>query len=434
MTPRRTPGPRFALPDLAARFVVFVSLAGVTEFLVYTFGLRFVVTGLPALPAAVLLAWHWPYAAGNRFVLAAVAPWLAYLAFAWSYGTAEGTEPGLLRLYLFNCLLLALVAAHVARSSDAAVRGLVGVARIALLVFVTSVLFTHFNPPTPAYAGEFVYEAYRPAGFLANPNEAAVACVLFLNFVLHRPWNQRTLNWFAGAAATAATVFTLSKTGFVLLLASLVLFLWIRRKRMVLAVVTVAVLSVLASARPIFDVFAPRAFSLRSYEPEGAVTDRLEDFVDLVEGNPTARAVGFRHELWPDGIALIRDTFPHGSGFGSFHALEGSVFTSFASENSGWYGVHNMHLTVAGEAGFVVFALLVFCYGGLLARSWRFSSRDGLPFAIIVVTLIFWVVTHNFLGQRYHVVSLAVAVGLLARRGAGGRAAFDAGDAEPRRA
>ena len=434
MTPRRTPGPRFALPDLAARFVVFVSLAGVTEFLVHTIGLRFVVTGLPALPAAVLLAWHWPYAAGNRFVLAAVAPWLAYLAFAWSYGAAEGNPPGLLRVYLFNCLLLALVAAHVARSSDAAVRGLVGVARIALLVFVTSVLFGYFNPPPPEHERDFAFEAYRPAGFFVNPNEAAVACVLFLNFVLYRPWNQRTLNWFAGAAASAATVFTLSKTGVALLLASLMLFLWIRRKRMVLAVVTVAVLSVLASARPIFDFFAPRTFSPSSIGramPEGAITDRLENVVDFVEGNFTAEAVGFRDVLWPDGIALIRDAFPHGSGFGSFRALEGSVF---APPISDWYGVHNMYLLVAGEAGFVVFALLVFCYGGLLARAWWFSSRDGLPFVLIVVTLIYWVVTHNFLDNRYHVVSFAVAVGLLARRGAGGRTAFDGGDAAPRRA
>ena len=364
-------------------------------------------------------------------MLAAVAPWLAYLAFAWWYGTAEGTQPGLLRVYLFNCLLLALVAAHVARSSDAAVRSLVGVARISLLVIVTSVLFTRFNPPTPAYAGEFVYEAYRSAGFLVNPNEAAVVCVLFLNFVLHRPWNQRTLNWFSGAAATAATIFTLSKTGFVLLLVSLVLFLWIRRKRMVLAVVTVAVLSVLASARPIFDVFAPRALFLSSSDPERRGIDRLEEAVNLVEGNFTTEAVGFRDVLWPDGIALIRDAFPHGSGLGSFHALEGSFF---ATENSDWYGVHNMYLLVAGEAGFVVFALLVFCYGGLLARAWWFSSRDELPFAIIVVTLIFWVVTHNFLGQRYHVVSFAVAVGLLARRGAGGGPHSTAGDAAPRRA
>ena len=430
MTQRRPPGPRFALPDLAARFVVFVSLACVTEFL-HAAGLRGVITGLLAPPAAVLLAWHWPYAAGNRFVLAAVAPWLAYLAFAWWYGAAEGNPPGLLRVYLFNCLLMALVAAHVARSSDAAVRGLVGVARIALLVSVTSVLFAHFNPP-PVHLAERHVDTYRARGFFVSPNDAAMACVLLLNFVLYRPWNQRILNWFAGAAAAAAAVFTLSKSGFVLLLASLALFLWIRRKRMVLAVVTVAVLSVLASARPIFDVFAPRAFSLSSFDPERVVVviDRLEDAVSLVEGKPTGAAVGFRNVLWPDGIALIRDTFPHGSGFGSFHALEGSVF---GSEIIGWFGVHNMYLMVAGEAGFVVFALLVFCYGGLLARAWWFSSRDGLPFAIIVVMLSYWGVIHNFLDHRFYIVSFAVAVGLLARRGAGGRAAFDAGDAAPRR-
>lgn len=433
MTPRRTPGPRFALPDLAARFVVFVSLACVVEFL-HTAGLRGVVTGLLAPPAAVLLAWHWPYAAGNRFVLAAVAPWLAYLAFAWSYGSSESNPPGLLRVYLFNCLLLALVAAHVARSSDAAVRGLVGVARIALLVSVASVLFGYFNPPPPAHERDFVFEAYRARGFFVSPNDAAMACVLLLNFVLYRPWNQRILNWFAGAAASVVTVFTLSKSGVALLLASLVLFLWNRRKRMVLAVVAVAVLSVLASARPIFELFAPRTLSpssLGSTMPEGAITDRLERFVDLVEGNLTTEAVGFRNVLWLDGIALIRDTFPYGSGFGSFHALEGSVF---GPEFSDWYGVHNMYLLVTGEAGFVVFALLVFCYGGLLARAWWFSPRDGLPFAIIVVTLIYWSVIHNFLDHRFYIVSFAVAVGLLARRGAGGRAAFDAGDAAPRRA
>ena len=204
---------------------------------------------------------------------------------------------------------------------------------------------------------------------------------------------------------------------------------------------TVAVLSVLASARPIFDAFGPAGFEPAGFEPAMAAAGRLEGAVNLVEGNFTSESLGFRDSLWPDGIALIRDTFPLGSGFGSFHALEGSSFAReiphpvFGDGYEGdWHGVHNMYILVAGEAGFVVFALLVFCCGGLLARAWWFSSRDGLPFAIIVVTLIFWVVTHNFLSHRYHVVSLAVAVGLLARRGAGGRTAFDGGDAAPRRA
>ena len=75
-----------------------------------------------------------------------------------------------------------------------------------------------------------------------------------------------------------------------------------------------------------------------------------------------------------------------------------------------------MYIMIAGEAGFVVFALLVFCLGWLLARAWLSSRDDGLPFAIIAVTLIGWGVTHNFLANRYHVVAFAVAVGLLARR------------------
>ena len=438
MTHRRPAGPRFDLPELAARFVVFVSLACVVEFLVAMAGLRFVVTGLLAPPAAVLLAWHWPYAAGNRFVLAAVAPWLAYLAFAWLHGSSESNPPGLLRVYLFNCLLMALVAAHVARSSDASVRGLIGVARIALLISVTSILFGSFDPAPITNS-----DVFRFRGFFWNPNDAAMASVLLLNFVLHRPWNQRLLNWFAVAVASAATFLTLSKAGAVLLFASLVLFLWIRRKWMVLAAVPVVVLLVLPSARPILDAYeeniiAPLVMDRRlARQLRTQARVRIDDTVDFFSGEFTTAALGFRDVLWPVGIARIRDTFPFGSGLGSFHALEGAVFVREIPhpvfERGDWYGVHNMYLMVAGEAGFVVFALLFFCYGGLLATAW-FSSRDGLPLAIVVVTLIFFGVTHNFLGIRFHVVAFAVAVGLLARRGAGRRAVFDAGAAAPRQA
>ena len=421
MTQRRPPGPRLALPELAARFVVFVSLACVIEFLVHAVGLRFVVTGLLAPPAAVLLAWHWPYAAGNRFVLAAVAPLLAYLAFAWSYGSSESTPPGLLRVYLFNCLLLALVAAHVARSSDAAVRGLIGVARIALLVASTTV-FLAPNPPHPEGVDDPASASFtlRDTGFFWNPNDAALASVLLLNFVLHRPWNRRLLNWFAAAAATAATVQTLSRTGAALLLASLVLFLWTRRKWMILSVTSAAALTFLAAPRPFLDAFQQRvAPSFLNGEEALLLESRLEEVAALLEGEVSEATTSFRSTLWLDGVALIRDTFPHGSGLGSFLALEGSIFVSQGSHpvfgQGGWHGVHNVYLLVAGEAGFVAFALLVFCYGGLLAKAW-FSPRDGLPLAIVVVTLLYWGVTHNFLGDRYHLVAFAVAVGLLARR------------------
>ncbi len=430
MTHRRPAGPRFALPELAARFVVFVSLAGVVELLVGTFGLRFVVTGLLGPPAAVLLAWHWPYAAGNRFVLAAAAPLLAYIAFALLHGSSENTE-GLLPVYLFNCLLLALVAAHVARSSGVAVRGLIGVARIALLISVASILFGSFDPPT-GYGSD----VFRFDGFFWNPNEAAMASVLLLNFVLYRPWNQRLLNWFAVAVAPAATFLTLSKTGAALLLVSLLLFLWIRRQWVVLAVVPVAALLVLSSARPILDAYEEQiveVFITDRYRQEwqegrqqseqpltGSARDRIDDAVDFFSGEFTTSALGPRGILWSLGIARIRDTFPHGSGFGSFHALEGGVFAAQISHpvfgRGQWHGVHNMYLMVAGEAGFVVFALLVFCHGWLLARAWLSSRDDGLPFAIIAVTLIGWSATHNFLGNRYYVVAFAVAVGLLARR------------------
>ena len=445
MTQCRAPEPRFALPDLAARFVVFVSLSGVVEFLVGTTGLRFVVTGLLGPPAAVLLAWHWPYAAGNRVVLAAVVPLLAYIAFALSYGSSENNPAGLLRIYLFNCLLLALVAAHVARSSGAAVRGLIGVARIALLVATVSIFFTPFEPEPITNDNSFRFNDSAVAfvrfnGLFWSPNDAALASVLLLNFVLHRPWNQRLLNWFAVAVAPAATVFTLSKTGVALLFASLLLFLWIRRKWMVLAVVPVVVLPVLALARPVLDAYEERiAVPLVRGDPylEEAVRARIEDAQDLFTGNFTTDALGQRDILWSVGIARIRDTFPHGSGFGSFRALEGAEFARNSLHPvfgyGTWYGVHNFYLLIAGEAGFVVFALLVFCCGWLLARAW-FSSRDGLPFAIVVFTLISWSATHNFLSVRSHVVAFAIAVGLLARRGAGGRAAFAAGDAAPRRA
>ena len=135
----------------------------------------------------------------------------------------------------------------------------------------------------------------------------------------------------------------------------------------------------------------------------------------FLKGQFTPDSTGHKSILWPVAYSIIRDNFPHGLGLGTFHELVGYVYAGIKVDRwYHWYGVHNMYLMIAGEAGFFVFALFVGCYGILLV--FAFFLKDKLPFAIISNILIFFMSTHHNFGQEYQAVLFAIAIGLLGRK------------------
>ena len=402
-------GLRFNPANLAASYLVVVSLGGVIEALSVT-GLPF--TGLILLtpPAGFLLLRYWRSVALNGVVLAAAGPLLAYLLFALLYGVSRGDDWLLVHRYLFSCVLVAVIAAHVVRSGDESVRRLTRLARNALLFSAVGVILSPWLNPYLRPDDELM----RYMGLWGNPNEAALMAVVLLNFVLYRPYRRLIPNGLAIAAATAATALSFSKIGFVLFFFSLVLFLFHRRS-------LVAVIGCLAATPLAFVLFSVllETFQqsdlalLLTREQSVRVAEMHRFFGGWTRPRVTSADVGYRDILWTRAITVIGGNFPHGAGLGAFHHLEGGV--AVTEDLTDWLGVHNMYLTIAGEAGLVVFVLLAACYGRLLARSLFRTAADGLPFSILFATLTYWTNTHAVLGFRYVMVVFAIAVGVLGR-------------------
>ena len=420
-------GLRFNPANLAAKHLVVVSLAGVVDAVHRVTGLPFVGLILLTPPAGFLLLRYWRVAAGNAVVLAAVGPLLAYLLFALLYGVTRGDDWTLAYQYLFSCVLLTVIAAHVVRSGEESVRRFTRMARDVLFFSALGVVLSPWYVPYLAVPDGGI--TARQGGLFGNPNEASLMAVLLFNFVLYRPYRRLVPNGLAIAAAAAALLSSLSRVGLVLFFLSLALFLF-RRCRPLFVVIgclaAVPLSFVLLSV--LLETFLQSAFTVM-------LTDiqiyRLTAMQDFFAGRWNATELrmtnlGYRDILWPRALAVIGGNFPHGAGLGSFHQLEGGWALRYSEDTIRWLGVHNMYLMIAGEAGVVVFVLLAACYGRLLAKS--FGTADGLPFSILVVILAYWMTTHSALGLRYEIVTFAIAVGVLGRtrRSPSGRAASGA--------
>lgn len=403
-------GLRFNPVNLAANYLVVVSLACVVDAVFMTTGIPFVGLVLLTPPAGFLLLRYWRFAASNGVVLAAVGPLLAYLLFALLYGVSRGDDWRLVYQYLFSCILTAVIAAHVVRSGDESVLRLTRAARGALFFSTVSVILSpwlqpYLNPDD---------RLHRFAGLWDNPNEAAVMTVVFLNFVLYRPYRRLIPNALAIAAAVAAVMAAFSRTGLVLFFLSLALFLFRRRP---LAAVTACLAAVPLSfmlLSVLLDILLQSDLALLLTREQST---RVAEMYLFFEGSftrtqATSTYLGYRDILWTRAMAVISGHFPHGAGFGSFHHLEGGRVLNTPTEVE-WMGVHNMYLAIAGEAGVVVFVLLAACYGLLLVKG--LFRTDGLPFSIIFVILLYWTNSHAVLGMRYLIVVFAIAVGLLGR-------------------
>lgn len=416
-------GLRFNPVNLAANYLVVVSLACIVDAVFMTTGIPFVGLVLLTPPAGFLLLRYWRFAASNGVVLAAVGPLLAYLLFALLYGVSRGDDWLLVHPYLFSCILIAVIAAHVVRSGDESVLRLTRMARAALLFSTVSVILSPWLQPYIKPDDEM----HRFAGLWANPNEAALMTVVFLNFVLYRPYRRLIPNALAIAAAAAAVAVAFSRNGLVLFFISLALFLFRRRPLAAVIACLAAVPLSFGLLSVLLNVFQRSDLAVLLNRQQAL---RVAEMYLFFEGSftrtqATSTYLGYRDILWTRALAVISHHFPHGAGLGSFHHLEGGRAVYVSPVEMDWMGVHNMYLTIAGEAGMVVFVLLAACYGRLLAEG-LFRTADRLPFSILFVVLLYWMNTHAILGLRYLMVVFAIAVGLLGRTRTRGRAASGA--------
>lgn len=410
---RSAVGLRFNPANLAANYLVVVSFACVVEMVFHTTGLPFVGLVLMTPPVGFLLLRYWRVAASNGVVLAAVGPLLAYLLFALLHGVPRDDQWGLVHRYLFSCMLFAVIAAHVVTSGDESVRRLTRMARDALFFSAVGVIFSPWL--TDLYGRNVANDRF--GGLLENANEAGLMAVVLLNFVLYRPYRRLIPNALAIAAAAMAAAVTISRIGLVLFLFSLVLFLFHRcRARLVLIGCLAAVPLSFVLLSVSMEIFLRSDLALLLNPRQALRVEEVYEFFSGYWARTDSRStnVGYRDLLWTQALAIVGGNFPHGTGLGSFHHLEGGVVLDYPNGERQWQGVHNMYLMIAGEAGVIVFVLLAACYGRLLAKS-LFMTADRLPLSILSVMLAYWMTSHSGLGLRYEIVALGIAVGVLGR-------------------
>ena len=390
--------------DLCAKVIILVSVASINELAFMITGLDRVGTVLLIIPAGFLLLYYWPYAIANRLILKLVGPILVYVLIAITYGMLSGNvDFSLARTYFASSVLMTGIAIHTIKSSKESV---VNFSRGVLLLVSVSIILSHYYYPylkelPPSFTGN-----QRISGFFLNPNEAGLSSVFFLNFILYRPYKKRIFNFIAIALALVNIAITLSKTCLILLFASLILFFLLTHKWMPFVFMILSVPLLLLSLQSFVNTFEESDFELPLADD---AIRRLHSMHVLLGGKIDDNATSYRISMWSRSVPVIVDHFPHGTGLGTFYHIEAPFY-----QKGIWQGIHNMYLMIVGEAGFVVFALFIVCYGHLFALA--LSSKDKLPFGILLNALLFFVTSHNGFTIRFLVVLLAIATGLLSMK------------------
>ena len=394
------------IPNLCIRFIIMFSLLAIDELVWSATGFRHTGSVALLIPAGILFLQYWPYAIRNRMVLLTTAPVMTYLAFATMYGISRSEDIVLLRTYFFFFILIAIIVVHIVRSDKNEVEYILKFSKN--ILFISSILVVlspYYLPYRPNLTIDTYY--YRYSGFFGNANDASLCIVFFFLFLLYIPYSRKILNYLGVLIVLIGILFTYSRTGIVLFIASSILYMLIKYKwRFVLS------LMVFAPFLPI--LFWPIIDFLFEYFLVPYLNDsqiyRIERMLGTIKGDFADEFTGYRNTLWSSGILIIQENFPHGAGLGAFHHLHGVVY-----ESDDWQGVHNMYLMVAGEAGFPAFVFFISCYGGLLVFA-IFSPGSRFPAAVIFASLLYYGTNHNGFGDRFQTVVLAISLGLMSRR------------------
>lgn len=310
--------------------------------------------------------------------------------------------------YSGSILIIWSIAGYVSHLDDASRTSFLQLVRNALLVSAASVwaspilygLFANLPPSA----------SQRMGGFFANPNEAAIACVASVVFLLSMPFGRRIIQCLALICAAGAVLLTLSKAGVIALILVLTLYAVVSLRGYKLAIAVVgclfAVLIVSDIHSVVYAIIDQPIFELDAYQ-----RGRLLAVWDILSGQIDQRTSTGRTYLWSLAVNSAWEHFPWGAGLGSAHHIAGGVL-----ENGVWQGAHNTFLMIWVEAGVVPAVLFVASIAAIAMAALRIRA-GYLEWALLLLFLAEMLATHTALGERYQNLLVGILVGLLSRSG-----------------
>ena len=392
--------------NLSAKSIIFISLLSLNELIFMMTGLKRTMSILLMIPASFMIVHYWSYFLENKIVLMFITPVAVYFLFAVIYGMLSGNiDFSLIPAIFLSSALAISISIHIVKSDNETINDIVELSKNILLLSTVFIVLSPWYYPYMPELQPLQVRGERFSGFLSNPNDASLVAVVFLNFVLYRPYNKKIVTILTIILATFAIYYTLSKTGIIMYFASFLIFAFWKRKWTILSISFIFVLSVSYIS---YTFLSRTNYTLPL---DDSKLSRIKKMVIFFSGDISDRNAGDKPTLWYDAIQRIKFEFPHGAGLGTFHRLVDSVYVHSFDD---WYGVHNMYLMIFGEAGFIAFAVFVACYGRLIGLA-LFSFKDGLPFAVLSILLVFFCSIHDSFGIRSQMVILAIVVGLLGR-------------------
>ena len=338
-----------------------------------------------------------------------VLPYMGWLAGYMLWGTLFSPDQdtalgGMIRYGFRNALVLSIVV--VALVDRRSLYRFAAFVQVAVVINAGFSLWLAFNPMRMLQLALYLdptATAYseRPGGLWINPNEASFA---FLFGLILSHWVRGKWVWVARVAALVGIFLSASRTGFLLAGLCVLVFViyYFRNSRPLARVAGVILLvSLLIAARV--------GWIQRSLAPlniDVGQQTTLERLTDLSESTTTAASGVTRRELTLLGLARLVEAPWYGNGFLSFQGGESAARVGLQR------GVHNIYVTVGGEAGWL--ALLL--YLGLLTLGVIRTIRAHILADEKLVLLLLWV-CYLLIGLVWHnqltSVAGAVYAGLL---------------------
>jgi O-antigen ligase len=280
-----------------------------------------------------------------------------------------------------------------------------------LLVVLSDVIRPfQVTPEVPGLDAEQIIQgvesADRASGLFENPNEAAMIALYCIVLVVALPSRSILIRLLQGAIAVVALIMTFSKTGMLVLLFLMGLFILTRRS---FATLVFSGLGVVAAFSTLWFVFNNDLLNL-SWEQR----ERLSDVLNIAGGEFNTRSTTGRNVLFELGFGKIWGNLPWGAGLGEFHAMEGGIRKIAGGiELNEWLGIHNTYLMILGEGGLVPLLVLAAFLVSLFIRGMRAPHRT-IVFGFTIILMADMLVGHHVLLLRFANVVIAVILALVA--------------------
>lgn len=266
-----------------------------------------------------------------------------------------------------------------------------------LITLLAGIFESQLGLRTTLYGPE---EGTRSLGFFGNPNETGLQANLTA-IIAYYLYNNRKINIiiFLGILllCTLGAFMSFSKTAIITNVFLLIFYLgytlfsilsFRKVKRNLYTIITVVGMSIMV----VIFLINPRMEEL-----EPAQLKRLEDIVRLtVFGEVSNRTTSSRSGIFSDGMERILDKPILGHGLSTF--TYGGLFPS-----SPTHGVHNLYLRIAGEAGVIVFAIVMLAMLFTVILAVR-KSHDNSSFIVVLFMICFALysgTSHNVFGKKF---------------------------------